>query len=340
MTRKSSSITIRDVAQKAGVSVATVSRYINRSAAVSSEVAQRLEQVMAELKYVPHAAARNLATRKTRVTGLVVTNIDSVFFAPLLSGIEAVVREKGYNLLVATSQDEDRPDVTQTIGTHNTDGILVFADSLTDEDIVSLHAKGFPIALIHRTPPDSLAIPSVTIENKAATRELVSHLIEVHQKRHIILLRGQTPQEDSYWREIGYREALEAHGLSYDPDLVLEGEFNQDVAYQSVTDFLVKAAHPFDAVFSSDDDMAIGAITALSEHGYRVPEDIAVVGFDDIRLAAYLNPPLTTVRAPTEEVGRVAAQQLFKRIEKRPAELLTLLPTEIILRRSCGCHMN
>ena len=341
MTRRSSSVTIRDVARQAGVSVATVSRYINQNAPVSPEVTERLDKVMTELRYVPHAAARHLASRKTRVVGLLLNNLHNDFFVPLLNGVEAIVRQKGYNLLVATYHSDSRNAVPPPIGPHNTDGLLVFADSLTDNDLAALHAKGFPMVLIHRSPPDSLPIPSVTVENKAATYKLVEHLIVSHNKRRILFMRGPIHQEDSFWRETGYKSALEANGIPFDENLVLIGEFERDIAHQSLNQFLENGKQvAFDAVFAGDDDAAIGVITSLTEHGYRVPEDVPVVGFDDLRLSAFLTPPLTTVRAPTETVGRIAAEQLFGLFNKQQPDGITLLPTEIIIRRSCGCHAD
>ena len=340
MTRRSSSITIREVAKQAGVSVATVSRYINRNTPVSDEVSGRLEQVMTDLKYAPHAAARHLASRKTHVIGLMLTNIHNDFYVPLLNGVESVIRQKDYNLLVATYQSDAKGNKLPPIGPHNTDGLIVYADSLSDEQMVSLHASDFPLVLIHRTPPASLPIPSVTIENKAATYKLVEHLIIHHQKRRILLMRGRAHQEDSYWRETGYKSALEANGISYDPKLVLTGEFEREVAYESLTKFLGNGNHiDFDAVFAGNDDAAIGVIKALQDNGYRVPEDISVVGFDDLRLSGFLTPPLTTVRAPTEEVGRIAAEQLFSLINEQHLSGMTVLPTELIIRRSCGCQV-
>jgi LacI family transcriptional regulator len=339
MTRKSSSVTIRDVARQAGVSVATVSRYLNRTAPVSGEAAGRLEQVMVELRYVPHAAARHLASRKTYVIGLLLTNIHNDFFAPLLSGIESVIRQRGYNLLVATHHGESLSSVPSPVGQHNTDGLLVFADSLTDEDLGALRANDFPVVLIHRTSPASLAIPSVTVENKAATHNLIHHLINEHGRRRILFMRGPIHQEDSYWRETGYKSALTAEGIPFDEELVLVGEFERDIAYQSLNRFLGDGKRvAFDAVFTGDDDAAVGVMMALKQYGYRIPDDIAVVGFDDSRLSAFLTPPLTTVRAPTESVGRLAAERLFGLIEKQfSPEEITLLPTELIIRRSCGC---
>ncbi|HSA99649.1 MAG TPA: LacI family DNA-binding transcriptional regulator [Anaerolineales bacterium] len=339
MTRRSSSVTIRDVARQAGVSVATVSRYINRNAPVSVEVADRLHQVMSDLRYVPHAAARHLATRKTRVIGILLKNLHNDFFVPLLNGIEAVVRSKEYNLIVATYHENSHNGMPLPIGPHNTDGLLIFSDGLTDEDLANLNASGFPMVLLYRTCPPSLHIPSITVENVEVTHRLMEHLIQVHGKRRIVYMRGPIHQEDSIRREAGYRSALEANGIPFDEDLIVDGEFERDTAYQALNEFLCNGRQvAFDAVFTGDDDAAVGVLKALDKHGYKIPEDVAVVGFDDLAVAQFLNPALTTVRAPTELVGRIAAERLFALLENPSLNEAVVLPTEIIFRRSCGCH--
>ncbi len=338
MTRpSSSSVTIRDVARRAGVSVATVSRFINRNAVTSREVSERIQKVMDELNYVPHATARQLATRKTCVIGLLLTNMYHDFFAPLLSGIESVVSQNGYNLLVATHHSGTQKKHEPPVGSHNTDGLLVFADSLNDTQIGRLHSRKFPLVLIHRTPPENLPIPYVTVENHTAARTIVEHLITQHGKRNIVLVRGPVQHEDAYWREEGYKQALQSHGLPFREELVLAGEFEREAAYAAMREFLVDSP-AFDAVFACDDDSAIGALKALTESGRRVPEDIALVGFNDIHLSSYIMPPLTTVHAPTEQVGRVAAGQIFRILKSEDPELATQLSTQIVLRRSCGCE--
>lgn len=338
MTRRSSSVTIRDVAREAGVSVATVSRYINKNAPISTEVAERVQQVMGRMRYVPHAAARNLASRKTRVIGLLLNNLHNDFFVPLLNGVEAVVRKKGYNLIVATYHANSRNHMQPPIGPHNTDGLLVFSDGLMDEDLAALNSGGFPMVLVHRTPPPDLPIPSVTVENIDITRTLMEHLIKVHGKKRILFLRGPIHQEDSERREVGYRSAMQANGIPVDENLILNGDFERDVAYAALNEFLDKENRlPFDAVFTGDDDAAIGVLKSLHEHGIRIPEDAAVIGFDDLGFAPFLNPPLTTVRAPTEKVGQIATEQLFELLENHPSNEVIILPTEIIYRRSCGC---
>jgi DNA-binding LacI/PurR family transcriptional regulator len=243
-------------------------------------------------------------------------------------------------LIVATYHASSRNKTPPPIGPHNTDGLLVFSDGLVDDDLANLNASGFPMVLVHRTPPPSLKIPSVTVENIEITHKLVEHLIQVHGKRRIMYLRGPVNQEDSLRRETGYKSALEANGIPFDEDLVLNGDFERDIAYQVLHDFLGNGKRvAFDAIFAGDDDAAIGVLRALHEFNCKVPDDIAVIGFDDLGFASFLNPPLTTVRAPTESVGRIATERLFGLLENQPSDEVMILPTEIIFRRSCGCQL-
>lgn len=333
-----SHITIADVAKRAGVSIATVSRVINQTAPVAEETAARVRATMAELHYRPSAAARGLASRRTNLLGLLATEISAPFFTPILRGIEAGAREAGFGLLIYCTHDEPSPapGFHRPMGPHNTDGLLVFSGSLEDAEIAYLHEIGFPVVLLHQAPPDSLNIPYITFENKSGARKLIDHLIDVHGYQRIAFLRGPENQEDSHWRELGYREALDAHGIPFAPDLVAMGNFDQEDAQIPVEKWLRDGVQ-IDAIFAGDDDAATGVIIALQRAGKRVPEDIAVVGFDDVHLAHYLMPPLTTVRAPIEQAGREAVQQLVRLIRTGQADELVLLPTELVVRRSCGC---
>ncbi|HSB67146.1 MAG TPA: LacI family DNA-binding transcriptional regulator [Anaerolineales bacterium] len=330
--------TIHDVAALAEVSIATVSRVINGTTPVSDRISARVREAITSLEFVPHSAARVLATKKTNTIGLILPEISGFYFSPLLRGVEECLRGKGYDLLVQSTvaESESTASPTLKLGAHNTDGLLVFAASLSDLEITRLHSYGFPMVLLHQSPPEGLDVPCVTIDNKTGTIKIINHLLEVHGYRKIAFLVGPESEEDSYWRELGYREALSSHGIPYDPILIAAGHFDTSVAQVSVSGLLKKGV-VFDAIFTGDDDSAIGAITAIQNAGLRVPEDIAVVGFDDVYISQYLSPPLTTVHAPIEQAGYAAAQQLIRLIHQENVEPLVLLPTEIIIRRSCGC---
>lgn len=327
--------TIEDVALRAGVSTATVSRVINKSPQVTEATANRVRAAIQELNYRPHAAARGLARRKTNTIGLVVSEISGYFFQPMLRGIEAGVREHGFDLLIySTQQGSSRGASSFLLGEHNTDGILVFARSLNPSELRRLHLRGFPIALLYQSAPRGLAIPSVTVENRAGARRIVDYLIKEQGCRRIAFLRGPKGVEDSYWRQIGYCEALQAHQITPDAELIGTGGFNEAIAARQVKRWL-DAGLALDAIFAGDDDSALGVMATLRRAGRRIPEDIAVVGFDDIPVAAYVSPALTTVRSPIEQVGYEAVQQLLRLIQGEEAALTTLLPCELVIRESC-----
>ena len=332
---KNTTPTIRDVARLAGVSVATISRYLNNPAIVSEETANRVQQAMSELKYVPNFAARNLATHKTSTIGLLLTDICSEFFTPMLRGIEGVTNQENYHLLIATVGSNPHPEVLP-LGPVNTDGLIIFLNTLSEKQLRQLSAMRYPMVMVHHTPPSDLRIPVITIENKNASYRLVSHLIENHQRKNIAFLRGPALNEDSGWRELGYQNALADHQIPLRPELIDIGNFDRTQGYQAARDLFTRQPE-IDAIFCGDDETAIGVLRALQELNLRVPQDVAVVGFDDQILSPFLVPPLTTVQAPSEAVGAAAARQLFQLIRTGQADLLTLLPTDLVIRQSCGC---
>jgi LacI family transcriptional regulator len=339
MPTKKQQPTISDVAQKAGVSIATVSRVLNGTTPVVNETAQRVREAIRELDFIPRAAARVLARRRTETLGLLLPEIGGAFFSPLLRGIEAEAQAAGFDLLIhATSHipHASTPVAHRPLGEHNTDGLIIFTQSIDKNELSRLYALNFPTVLLYQTPPPALKIPSVTVENKSGAQRIVEHLVQVHNHRRIVFLRGPDGNEDSEWRERGYRQALQANNIPYDPSLVTIGGFNEEEARIALQGLLSKGVE-FDAVFGGDDDTAAGAISALMQAGKRVPQDVAVVGFDDLPIARYLRPALTTVHAPIEQVGREGVRQLVRLISGQPAEALVLMQTELVLRESCGC---
>jgi DNA-binding LacI/PurR family transcriptional regulator len=332
-----SRLTIADVAQRAGVSIATVSRVLNGTAPVDIETAERVRSAVAALNYIPHAAARTLASHRTDTIGLLLPEISGAFFQPLLRGVEAGVSEAGYDLLIHATQSGLENAPHRPLGEHNTDGLLVFTESLDEKELTRLHGIRFPVVLLHQAPPHSLNIPVVTIENQSGAQKIVEHLIEIHHCRRIVFLQGPPGQEDSSWREKGYRRALLANGLDFDQSLIRRGNFDRNEARTSIEQ-LCKDGADFDAVFTGDDESAIGVLLALRQAGQKVPEEIAIVGFDDSLFAGTLLPPLTTVRAPTELVGKQSVRQLVRVIQGEEVEPRLVLPTELTIRQSCGCR--
>jgi LacI family transcriptional regulator len=336
------SSTISDVARRAGVSIATVSRVLNGSTPVIDETAERVRAAIEELHYKPRAAARILASRHTDTLGLLLPEIGGAFFSPLLRGIEAEAQTASFDLLIhATSHipHASMPTPKRPLAEHNTDGLIVFTQSLDPTELARLFRINFPVILIYQTPPPSLDIPTVVIENKSGAHRLMDHLIEEHDCRRIAFLRGPEGNEDSEQRELGYRQALESHDIPFDPALIGTGGFNEEEAQATIQQWLLEGLE-FDAIFAGDDDTATGVLSALHRTGKRVPLDVKVAGFDDLPVARFLTPPLTTVRAPIEQVGREAVRQLVRLIRGQKAEARIMMPTELVIRESCGCAMN
>ena len=334
--------TIADVALRAGVSIATVSRVLNGTAPVVPETAGRIRAAIDELHYVPRTAARTLASRRTDTLGLLLPEIGGAFFSPLLRGVEAEARSAGFDLLIhATSHiaHASTPSPRRSLAEHNTDGLIVFTQSIDAAELARLRQIRFPVVLLYQSAPDSLDIPAVLIENQTGAEKLVGHLITVHGCRRIAFLRGPDGNEDSQGRQAGYRMALKSHHIAYDPALVGVGGFNEEEAHATVQRWMNQGLH-FDAIFTGDDDAAAGALSALRRAGKRIPQDVKVAGFDDLPVARFLSPPLTSVRVPIEQVGREAIRQVVRLIRGEPADRLTLMPTELVLRESCGCSVD
>ena len=328
--------TIDNVAKLAGVSSATVSRVINHSAPVIPATLQKVQAAIETLNYRPSAAARILAQRKTDTLGLLMPEISETFFIPLLRGIEQAASQAGFSLLIHTTSYGPKNNPFAMLGEHNTDGLLIFSESLANEELARLQRSGFPVVLIHQDTPEGLRIPGITIDNQGGAQSLVDHLIEQHSRRRIVHLRGPQSANDALWREKGYRQSLAEHHIPVDPALVLPGNFDTDTAQNTIC-HLIQSGTAFDAIFTGDDSSALGVLAALREAGIRVPEDVSVVGFDDVDFASHVHPPLTTVHAPTEQVGERAVEQLLKLIAGEEVEPVTLLPVELVIRKSCGC---
>lgn len=335
-----SRVTIDDVARHAGVSTATVSRVLNKTNNVTLTTAQRVQQAVDELGYVLHTAARVLSNNKTGNIGMILPATSTPFLASLLEGVNEYTIASGYNLLIyaTTNQASIQGGVPLPLNEDNTDGLLIFANSVDDRTILHLHQRRFPLVLLYRTPPENQSIPCVLIENKQGAYALIEHLIVTCGHRRIAFMAGPAENLDAYWREQGYREALAAHNIPFDPALVGKGAFHDWQAKKQIEQWLDQGL-AMDAIFAGDDTAAMAAIMALQQAGKRVPEDVAVVGFNNDTMTGYINPPLTTVHAPTGEVARTAAKQLFHLIRGEATGNKILFETELVVRRSCGCEL-
>ncbi len=334
-------VTAKDVAQLAGVSRTTVSLVLNNAPNVhiSSETRRRVLEAARRLNYHPHAAARSLVSRRSMTLGLVLCQSPEQVFADpflpqVLRGINDVAQAAGYRILLETVTHPEDNGYSALVLENRIDGFILSGPRSDDEALRSLHEEGFPIVLMGRLP--DVDIPFVDVDNVRAAYGAVEHLILLGHTRIGMITNGPLHYTASADRLEGYRRALNDHALPYDPDLVVYGAFREESG-QVAMDRLLEREDPPSAVFVASDAVALGALVSIRRHGLRVPDDIALVGFDDIPLAAYVNPPLTTVRLPARRLGEEAARLLVALVEGREVESThILLDTTLVVRASCG----
>ena len=326
--------TIKDVAEHAGVSPTTVSHVLNETRYVSPELVTRVWEAVEDLKYQPNAVARSLRRKQTHTLGMIIPDNSNPFFAEVARGIEDLCFDLGYNVILCNSdQDRDKEQTYIDLLTEKrVDGIVFVAAGGHAEHLQSVLERGVPVVVVDRELQD-IQCDRVLTDNWSGGRQATEHFIERGHKR-IACIAGPSDLTPSWERVRGYREALEAAGLPFDKQLIRRGDFRAPSGYTAMQELLALPKPPT-AVFVCNDLMAIGAMRAISEQGLGIPGDVAVVGFDDIALASYTNPRLTTVAQPRQEMGRLAAELLIERVRDndRPFQR-QLLETRLIIRQS------
>jgi LacI family transcriptional regulator len=328
-------VTIKDVAREAGVSVATVSRVWNEAAFVSPETRQRVAEVATRLGYSPHGAARSLITRTTHALGVLLPDLYGEFFSEIIRGIDHTAQAAGYHILVSSSHDsKDEIDAALRSMRGRVDGMIIMSPDLEAQRTLHALQGSFPVVLLNGGV-DANAFDAITIENHAGAREMVLHLIK-HGHRRIAMIGGPQRNYDAAERLRGYQTALTESGIALDASLVVQGDFSELSGHRAVPLLLELGSRPT-AIFAANDSMAIGALSALHESGLRVPQQMAVAGFDDIPLARYMNPPLSTVHVDISLLGeRAAALLLSSLLQGRRATQQLQLSTTLVIRSSCG----
>ncbi len=336
---------LEEIARIAGVSRSTVSRVVNGDARVSQEARLRVQTVISDNNYHPNAAARSLASRRTRMIGLLVpqgvgTIFNDPFFPRLIQGTVEACNEVDYNLtlLMDTSEDAARADrlYQRIIRGRYLDGIIISSAIVDDPIVDRMQDAGLPYVLIGRHPRREVNF--VDLDNRAAARDAVSHLVS-HGYRRIGMISGSPNLIASIDRYAGYITALQEAGRLADPTLAVHSDFTRRGGYRSMKELLAVRGGPPDAVFVASDTMASGALQALRDSGVAVPDDIAIMGFDGLEESTVSRPILSTVVQPIPELGRSAVVALLDLIDHpERAPLQKLLPTHLVLRRSCGCE--
>jgi LacI family transcriptional regulator len=324
-------ITIADVAREAGVSAQTVSRVVNDKGEISPATRQIVTDVIERLGYRPSAIARSLATNRTWTLGLVVPDIANPFFPEIVRGAEDAARQRGYTIFVCNTDEnpEQEAAVLRLLEERRTDGVVVCSSRLPDERLHALLAHHPSAVLVNRPAPAAVA-GAVRIDDAAGTRRAVQHVLD-SGRRTIGMLAGPPGSYSAQERRHSFEAALAAAGLPGAP--VLPCAPNLAGGMEATGALL--AAHPaIDGLICYNDLVAIGAIQACAARGRRVPEDVAVIGCDDIMLAGLVTPPLTTLRIDKYQLGVVAISMLFDRMEGRAPSEPRVLPLELVARAS------
>jgi len=312
---------IYEVARAAGISVATVSRVLNDKGPVRAETRQRVLAAVEQLGYVPHSAARSLSTRRTMSIGVLLPDMHGAFFGEIVRGIDLAARAAGYHLLVSGSHSDAAETAALLQTLHGrVDGLILMTPALGRAWLDKVLPRRVPVVLLNpRSEPaagdddDAGRHDSLSIDNRLGARLAVEHLIGLGH-RSVAFVGGPEGNADAAERLAGYREALEQHGLPIVPRLEMAGDFGEESGLQAGAKMAALTPHPT-AIFAANDAMAIGCLAAMRERGLRVPEDVSLVGFDDVPIARYLTPALTTVQVPIAELGKQAMARLLAAVD-------------------------
>jgi LacI family transcriptional regulator len=330
-------ITMSDVADKAGVSLMTVSRVVNHKGDVNAETRKRIEQIIAELGFRPSGIARSLATQQTRTIGLVIPDVSNPFFAEITRGVENLANDQGYHVFLCNTEENPQRElaVIRSLEEKRVDGLILCSSRIEEQNLLELLGRLPAAVLINRrlSAPEDDSLQSVILDDEASGRIATAHLLgRGHQK--IGYLAGPAASYSGQWRQKGYQAALQSAGLDFLPGWIRRCSPSVEGGCLAALELL--AAQPeLSAIFCYNDLVAVGVLQACRTLNLRIPQDLAVVGHDDIRLAALVSPSLTTCRVACQELGEYAVQALIERIRDCPGgcQKIVLKP-ELILRES------
>lgn len=322
--------TIKDVARLAGVSVATVSRALSGADKVLPDTRQRVLDAAHELRFVPSGAARSLITRRTDTIGALLPDLHGEYFSELIRGIDQAARARGLHLLVSSSHgNADEAAAALRAMNGRVDGLLVMSPH-ADADFLARNLPAELPAVLLNTGAELPGHIRFAVDNFGGARTLTRHLGAAGRKR-IAFIGGPAHNEEAAERLRGYRAGLRSGAR----EIVFDGDFSEHAGVLAARQILQLKPRP-DAIFAANDMMAVGCLAALAEAGLRVPEDMAVAGFDDVLIARYVAPPLTTIRVPIAALGAAALDALAKTVLAAQPAYTTVLPVELVVRRSCG----
>ena len=328
-------VTIKDVAKLAGVSISTVSRVINDSKPVTDEVKQRVLDVIKETGYVPNPLARSLVTKKSKLLGVIVPEVSDSFVNEIVNGIECVTKMYGYDILLANTYSEKSQELKSIdlLKAKQVEGIVMISWTLDEDHIKSINNSGIPATYISKTA-QTFDVYTVSTNNEDATYDMTKYLIDKGHKEIALIMTSEADTILETERRRGYERALTDNNIAINPDIIRYGNTDHDNGYKVMAELLDEGIKP-DAVFVTGDEAAIGAINAILDKGYNVPNDISVAGFNNTKLSKMYRPKLTTVGQPLYDMGAVAMRMVIKMINGETLEEKKfVLPYELIERES------
>lgn len=331
MKKKKRSPSIYDVAKLAGVSPSTVSRFLNRTTFISEEKTVAIEEAIKALDYKPNYHMNQGTNTRSMTIGVLVQNPESPHTSRILNDMEKVLNEQGYALVIATGHWKNKLEshALEYLQKSNVDGVIIVTGSLTEKQILDYAMKIPVVAVGYDVIGEQ--VRCINVDNVLGGYMATLHLL---QQGHLNIahIKGLLNQPDAVARFVGYKKALQEAGIKVQPQLIKQGNFSSECGYE-LTKKLIDSKKHFSAIFAANDQTAYGAIKALHDHGYRVPEDISVIGFDDLPVSCYFTPALTTMRQPVEEVGRVCAESILNLLSGAQHNA-KLPPIELIVRQS------
>jgi LacI family transcriptional regulator len=327
-------VTIKDVAKHANVSIATVSHVINDTRFVADETKNKVLSSMEELNYKPNAVARSLRKKESLIIGMVLPDNTNPYFAEMAWSIELASRNQGYSVILCNSDGDIKKEkfYINLLIEKQVDGVILVSAGESTENFLLLRESKIPTVMVDRDSPN-VNTDSVQIDNAACGEMATTHLIELGHER-IACITGPREVTPSFDRLTGYKNAIKSHGSALSEAYIIRGDFKPHGGYLAAKK-LMKLEHPPTAIFACNDLMAYGVIHAIAEAGFNVPQDFSLVGFDDIYLSTYINPPLTTIRQPRLEMGKEAVSTLITRIKNDVNySRSVVLSAELIVRSS------
>lgn len=329
------SVTIKDVARKANVSISTVSRVINRSKPVSDEVKKRVLEVIEEIGYTPNPVARNLVMKKSHLIGVIVPDIASFYIGELLAAAEEIAKTYGYELILCNSYGELKQELRylELLKNKQVEGIIFMTYRLRDKHKAFIKNNKLPVIMVNRDGRE-IDVPTVSVDHYQATYDMVEYLIKNGHEKISLIRNGQTQDVFGIDQLKGYKDALEENNIEYDESCVFTGRFLAENAYKAVEQMILEKNVPT-AIVATSDITAIGAMNALFDNGYKVPEHVSVVSFYDTKLAKLYRPKLTTIKQPIYDIGALAVRRLIKIIKGENEENdILIMPHELVKRDS------